>query len=346
MRPEEPTGSDSIARIFVGPQGLRAGWSILVFIAVWLPIVSIQLIPAMKLRNAPGHAYTVGQMLAIDALGLLSVLVAACAVAKIEHRSLLDFNLRGPNGGIYFLRGVAAGFVALSALVGLQAAGGWLKFNGLALSGAAVLGYGLLWGICYLFVGLSEEGLYRCYLQFTLTRAINFWWALGIIALPCAELLHRRNYGVAWGVWAIALGGVVPCFVLQRKLGTRSAFWQAAWVASTLFGYGHTSNGGENTLGILQTELIALIFCVSIKLTGSAWWAIGCHASWDWAETYFYGTPDSGLTVQGHLLNSTLAGSTLWSGGEAGPEGSLLVIGIMLLLLAWLLLRFKKRRVA
>jgi hypothetical protein len=74
-----------------------------------------------------------------------------------------------------------------------------------------------------------------------------------------------------------------------------------------------------------------------VGLTGSAWWAIGFHATWDWAETYFYGTADSGLPAKGHLLATSPAGAQIWSGGADGPEGSLLIIPLVLLLLLALL---------
>ena len=114
-------------------------------------------------------------------------------------------------------------------------------------------------------------------------------------------------------------------------------FWQAAWVTSTLFGFIHTGNNGENWIGIFAAAAIGFVFCVSVWVTGSAWWAIGCHAGWDWAETYFYGTADSGMQAQGHYLTSSPAGNVLWSGGTDGPEGSLLVLGAILLLLVGLL---------
>ena len=95
----------------------------------------------------------------------------------------------------------------------------------------------------------------------------------------------------------------------------------------------HTYNYGENWMGILAAAAIGFVFCVSVRLTGSAWWAIGCHASWDWAESYFYGTADSGFYARGHLLTSIPAGPALWSGGSAGPEGSVLVFLVILLLL-------------
>jgi hypothetical protein len=148
-----------------------------------------------------------------------------------------------------------------------------------------------------------------------------------------------------WGVYAIALLGFFPCLMLHIRKTPQSGFWQAAWVTSTLFGFIHTSNNGENWIGIFAAALIGFVFCVSVWVTGSAWWAIGCHAAWDWAETYFYGTADSGMVAKGHYLTTTPAGNALWSGGSDGPEGSLLVLGVILLLLVALLVIYGRKRV-
>ena len=85
---------------------------------------------------------------------------------------------------------------------------------------------------------------------------------------------------------------------------------------------------------------------MSVRVSGSAWWAIGCHASWDWAESYFYGTADSGFVARGHLLSTTAVGPPLWSGGAAGPEGSVLVFAAMLLLLAGVIVLYGRRKTA
>ncbi|MDE3149195.1 MAG: CPBP family intramembrane metalloprotease, partial [Acidobacteriota bacterium] len=123
-----------------------------------------------------------------------------------------------------------------------------------------------------------------------------------------------------------------------------SGFWQAAWVTSTFFGFLHTSNAGENWTGIAAAGAIGFVFCVSVWVTGSAWWAIGCHAAWDWAETFFYGTANSGLVPKGHFLSTAPAGSAFWSGGTDGPEGSVLVFAVILLLLAALIAIYGRRR--
>ena len=128
--------------------------------------------------------------------------------------------------------------------------------------------------------------------------------------------------------------GLVPCFLLQREQsckarasGRRPGSLRRPSASSTPATTAKT--GSASSL----PPRIGFVFCVSVRVTGSAWWAIGCHTAWDWAETYFYGTADSGFVAKGHYLSTSTSGNPLWSGGTDGPEGSLLVIGIVLLLL-------------
>jgi hypothetical protein len=339
--------------IFVGNQGLRAGWSALLFIiftAVFMIAISIVVgvMTGHRHHGAP-TSLTPFPVLISEALSVLSILGAAALMARIERRRILDYNLKGPSRLPHFLGGLAAGFVALSALVGALAWGGWLHFGPVALNGAHLWGFGAAWGLAFLLTGFFEEGSFRCYLQFTLTRGINFWWALGLVALLCASatslnVFHKIGSGDLQGVYAIALLLLIPCLVLHLQRMPGAAFWQAAWVTSTLFGFVHTGNNGENWIGIFAAAAAGFVFCVSIWVTGSAWWAIGSHAAWDWGETFFYGTADSGLIPEGHFLTTRPVGNTFWSGGTVGPEGSVLVLGAILLLLLLLLLVYGRKR--
>ena len=337
---------------FFGHEGLRSGWSLLLFFL----LCGFAAIPGLFSAITgtvffllhligQGEGFTAPTVFFMELSGLLALLGAAALIALIERRrSLLDYNLRGPRPAVHFFSGFAAGFVALSALVGALLWGHWMHFGPLALSGATILSYGALWGAAFLLVGCYEEGIYRCFLQFTFTRGLNFWWALSIVAALCLYCLLRVQGSCVWGVYAAALLGVLPCLWLQVKKVPTARFWQAAWVTSTLFGFSHTFNGGENWIGIFAAALVVFVFCVSVYVTGSAWWAIGCHAAWDWAETYFYGTADSGFVAPGHLLSATPAGNAFWSGGTDGPEGSILVIAVLLLLLAALLAIYGRKK--
>ncbi|HUX28711.1 MAG TPA: CPBP family intramembrane glutamic endopeptidase [Terracidiphilus sp.] len=334
--------------MFIGKQGLRAGWSVFLFIVLtFLFMMALSAaVGALSGNGRQGSTVSLSPIAALvmEAISVLSILGAGTVVALIERRRVLDYNLIGPRRCAHFLGGLAAGFLALSALVGALAWGGWLHFGPVALSGTQILGSGAVWGAAFLFTGLFEEGSFRCYLQFTLTRGINFWWAMGIVAAFCVAVALRDKGNGAWGIYVMALLGVVPCLILHLKRTQGSGFWQAAWVTSTFFGFLHTGNAGENWIGIAAAGAIGFVFCVSVWVTGSAWWAIGCHAAWDWAETFFYGTANSGLVPKGHFLSTAPAGSAFWSGGTDGPEGSVLVFAVILLLLAALIAIYGRRR--
>ena len=332
-------------RVFLSPQGLRPGWSILIFslLMIGFTLAIGSLIGRVSHLDRK-QGFTPFAAFLSELAPFIAMLGAAAIVAAIERRRMLDYNLIDARGARHFFSGLAAGFLALSVLVGALAAGGWLHFGAVALSGTAILHFAALWGAAFLLVGCVEEGLFRCYLQFTLTRGIRFWPAVIILGAVCLELLVRAKGNGVWGVYLIALLGLAPCYLLHRRKAPTRGFWTAAWLSSTLFGFVHTSNNGENWIGIFAAAAIGFVFCASIYFTGSAWWAIGCHAAWDWSETFFYGTADSGLTSQGHLLTTAPAGSAFWSGGADGPEGSILVLAVILALLAALALIYGRSR--
>jgi uncharacterized protein len=336
-----------LLKILLGPQGLRAGWSVLLFILLFFIFISVVGFAffSLNLIDTNDH-FTATAQIFEELIPFLAMVAAAAVVALIERRrgNLLAYNLSGPRRASHFIQGLLAGFTALSVLIGALAWGGWLQFGTVALSGAQIFKYAALWGIAFLLVGCVEEGQFRCYLQFTLTRGINFWWALGIVGAICLELMLLGKGNGIRGVYILALLGLAPCLLQYLNKAEGSNFWQAAWVCSTAFAFMHTGNNGENWLGIFAVGVIGFVFVVSVRVTGSAWWAIGCHAAWDWAETYFYGAADSGNVATGHYLTTTPAGPAFWSGGADGPEGSVLVLGVMLLLLVLLVVVYGRKK--
>jgi membrane protease YdiL (CAAX protease family) len=145
-------------------------------------------------------------------------------------------------------------------------------------------------------------------------------WAAVFLGVAFSEELAFRGYLL---------------FSFSRAL----RFWRAALLLSFMFAAAHLGNHGENVPGILQVFGTGLLFCFMIRRTGNLWFAIGYHATWDWAETFFYGTPDSGLLGLGRLLNTSAQGPAWLTGASAGPEGS--ILAILALLLCALLLHFR-----
>jgi membrane protease YdiL (CAAX protease family) len=186
---------------------------------------------------------------------------------------------------------------------------GLLVFDGRLLFGRAIVEEGAIWLLGFLLVGLLEEYLLRGYVQFTLARG----------AASIVEMLFGMDDGSVWG------------------------FWIAAVILSFLFGFGHRGNPGESPFGLASAGLIGLAFCFSLWRTGSLWWALGFHAAWDWAQSFLFGVADSGFLVEGRLLGTHPAGNVLLSGGATGPEGSVLVLFVLVLVVAVIQLTLPRR---
>jgi hypothetical protein len=231
----------------------------------------------------------------VEAIPFLAVLLVTWIMSKIERRPNSVYGFGGSRRLHLFFSGLAWGLACLSLLVFVLRKTGLLIIENRLLFGPAILGYGALWFLGFLLVGLLEEYLNRGYLQFTLSRVLAgfYQWAFKATQSP--------------------------------SLG----FWTAALLISILFGLGHGNNPGESPIGLLSAGLGGLVFCFSLWRTGSLWWAIGFHTAWDWAQSFLYGVADSGLMVQHRLLATHPAGKPLLSGGTTGPEGSILIVGIL-----------------
>jgi membrane protease YdiL (CAAX protease family) len=179
---------------------------------------------------------------------------------------------------------------------------------------------GALWGFAGLSVLLLAISLSGDYHMGNLAqhglRAWKFcaFWAAYFLGVGFFEEFLFRGYAL------FTLGG--------SKLG----FWPSAVLLSTIFGAAHLANLGEAAIGAFAAGLIGLFFCFTVRRTGDLWFAVGFHASWDWGESFFYSVPDSGQMSPGHLLNSSFQGSRWITGGTIGPEGSVWVLAVILLL--------------
>lgn len=161
-----------------------------------------------------------------------------------------------------------------------------------------------------------------------ITVLVALLQAFGVLGFDGIELHGGAIVGFAamWGLMFLLVGlfeelllrGYAQ-FTLARGVG----FWPAAILLSGLFGAAHLNNQGESWIGALSAALLGLFMCLTLRRTGNLWFAVGFHASFDWGESFLYSLPDSGQVVQGHLLNATLHGPSLLTGGSVGPEGSL-----------------------
>jgi membrane protease YdiL (CAAX protease family) len=289
-------------KIFFGADGLRAGWSLLLFLAMFATLLYAANFVAHTISPGKAHHAASGDVSAKFLLGnelvpFVAVFLVTWIMSKIEGRHLSVYGLGGRSKVPHFFAGLAWGVSCLSLLVFTLWKLGFLVIDKRVLFGGDILRYGAVWFVGFLLVGLLEEYLTRGYLQYTLSRGLA---------------------GISR--WA-----------LKSHYSTVLAFWISAAVFSFVFGFGHGSNPGESPIGMLSAGLIGLVFCLSLWRTGSLWWAIGFHAAWDWAQSFLYGVADSGTMIEHHLLATHPLGRPLLSGGATGPEGSILILAVVVL---------------
>jgi uncharacterized protein len=112
------------------------------------------------------------------------------------------------------------------------------------------------------------------------------------------------------------------------SLSQSLSFWPAATLTGLVFGLMHAANGGETPMGVASAALFGIVLAYSYRRTGSLWFAVGVHAGWDYAESFVFGVPNSGVTLPGYLLQARFDGLAWLTGGSAGPEGSVLILAV------------------
>jgi len=143
-----------------------------------------------------------------------------------------------------FWQGTALGFLALTALVVSLWLGGALRFQGLALHGAAIPTWALAWALAFVLVAVEEEFYYRgCGLSI-LARGMGFWPAAVLLSAYFGSN-HLNNANETWlGVANAGLGGLVFCLFLRRT----GSLWlpigfHAGWDWAETYFYGVADSG-------------------------------------------------------------------------------------------------------
>ncbi len=272
----------SLKPVFIGPNGLRAGWRLLIFFALCAVqlggfiFVRVHFFGA-PLREPAGPITATPMMLGgSEAVQLLFVVIAVLIMGKIEGRNFSDYGL--PLRQILgkdFWRGCLWGFLAISgALLAMFVLGGF-RITGLALHGSAILSALAAWTLAFFVVGIFEEFLFRGYLQYTLATGIGFWPATFAMA-GLFGLGHAFRSGETV-IGAISAGsfGLLFCLFLRRTGNIWPAIgFHAAWDWGQTFFYGvpnsallpsrnllHATLSGPTWLAGASVGPEATIFC-------------------------------------------------------------------------------------
>jgi len=150
----------------------------------------------------------------------------------------------------------------------------------------------------------------------------------GLLLRGGDALVYGAAYAAAFVIAAIAEEALYRGYA-QTTLAWLVGFWPSAILLSLTFGLVHLNNAGESSIAVANAIVAGIVLSLCLRLSGSLWWGIGFHAAWNWAQSFVFGAPASGYLIETRLLQSQTVGDPFWSGGLAGPEGSVLTVPIL-----------------
>ncbi|MEI8199873.1 MAG: CPBP family intramembrane glutamic endopeptidase [Eubacteriales bacterium] len=120
----------------------------------------------------------------------------------------------------------------------------------------------------------------------------------------------------------------------------------AVAVTSLFFGLLHTGNSGFSIIAFINLILIAVFFAMFSIYTQEIWTVCAVHSVWNFAQGNLFGFEVSGIVPTASLFQteSIKTGSDILTGGDFGPEGGLIVSGVIVFSLIILVLIHQKRR--
>ncbi|MDO4803179.1 MAG: type II CAAX endopeptidase family protein [Prevotellaceae bacterium] len=217
----------------------------------------------------------------------------------------------------------------------------WLVAIVCIISGVAIIGLFQLWtrafekewrmdticGLGKLWSGITIGALFFCIVTGILT-AIGAYhasyasphWGMIVVNL-CFYFL------VACGEEVIFRG------VLFRLIDEKFSFWWAIVVSSLVFGFAHIFQPYATVWSSIAITVEAgILLGTAYKYAGTLWLPIGIHWAWNFTQGNVFGLEVSGGETEESIMNATLTGPDIITGGSFGPEASIItaILGILL----------------
>lgn len=264
-----PHPAPGLKLIFVGRNGLRAGWRLLIFAVLIVGLVGGFLLirngGVQGFLEAKKHAAEITVtpllMLVSEGMAFLLVCVATLIMGKIEHREFSDYGLplRRALGKDFWI-GCSSGFLAISGTLLAMFLLGGFRITGFTLHGTAILTSVAAWGIAFLVVGLCEEFMVRGYVQYTLTSGIGFWPAAFVMCGMFAFGHSFNSNETAVGVVSTGLIALLLCLFLRRT----GNLWCAV-------GFHAAYDWGQTLFGVPDSGMLPYHSVFNCVLSGPRW---------------------------------------------------------------------------
>lgn len=134
------------------------------------------------------------------------------------------------------------------------------------------------------------------------------WWLLVFLTVAVGEEMIFRG-------------------IIFRQIDERWNTRTALIVSALLFGFIHLPNNGATWWSSLAIAIEAgLMLGAAYKWSGSLWLPIGIHWAWNFTQGNVFGASVSGNAAGGSLLEMQVNGPDIITGGDFGPEASIVAV--------------------
>lgn len=257
--------------------------------------------------------------------------------------------MKDKNPWLAAARKIAFFVILLAAYIGAQLGHGWALRLAPGSADWAALGAGLLLSatLLGLYVGLVRLMEHRAAHELApAPTQASVGIILGLALFSSVfGLLHvigvARWHGVSarFDVIPVLAGSILAAVgeelsfrgglfrLLEDSFGTTIALVASAAV----FGLLHALNPGATVISTVSVALEAgVLLAAAYALTRNLWLPIGLHLGWNFTEGGIFGVSISGGAAAKGLFSVSLVGHTLLTGGQFGPEASVVAIVVCL----------------
>jgi uncharacterized protein len=284
---EQSLSPSVLHRVFYGSSELRAGWRLLIFLAIVIASINASNLMVRRLLHGPDDTTL---FLVREVMDFLIFLFASWIMGRIEGRTVADYGLPWRRMfHVQFWQGALLGFASITSLLVAMRLAGVFHFGAIALQGTDIWKWAIVYAFVFILVALREEFRARGYGLFTLSAGIGFWPA-AILSAAYFGYSHHGNSGEDWiGLFNAGAFGLLACFLLRRTgnlwmpIGLHMAF---DWGETYFYGVadsgqtlpGHLLNSSSSGLAWLsggavgpEGSLLCTLLIIVVWLSCAAW---------------------------------------------------------------------------
>src|SRR5215813_315944 len=139
------------------------------------------------------------------------------------------------------------------------------------------------------------------------------------------RLLSAVIFAMGTAIWEEVTFRGLLFRVTEQTFGT----WVGVSVSAVAFGALHGLNPNASLAASIAIILESgILLAAAYFATRTLWLPIGLHFGWNFAEDFVFGVRISGHAGRPAIVEGTLTGSPLWTGGDYGLESSIWAIAM------------------